>query len=79
MISAELFVIFLVACVVFGPTKLPMLARHLGLVFGQMIRFREQFFEQLKQFEQDQLSAQQLSDNQHKAEVADALYRKNRP
>lgn len=71
MISSELLVILLVACVVFGPNKLPMLARHLGLVFRHVSHFREQ----LNQFWQQQVSSQQLLHNQHKAEEADALYR----
>ncbi|OGV42152.1 MAG: preprotein translocase subunit TatB [Legionellales bacterium RIFCSPHIGHO2_12_FULL_42_9] len=71
MISGELLVILLVACVVFGPNKLPMLARHLGLACRQLICFREQ----LNQFWQQQVSEQQLLHNQQKAEEADALYR----
>ena len=71
MISGEFLVILLVACVVFGPNKLPMLARHLGLAVRQLNRFREQ----LNQFWQQQVREQQLLHNQQKAEEADALYR----
>lgn len=71
MISGELLLILLVACVVFGPNKLPMLARHLGLALRQVNYFREQ----LNQFWQQQMSEQQLLHNQQKACEADALYR----
>lgn len=73
MISSELLVILLVACVVFGPNKLPMLAKHLGLALRHVNRFREQ----LNQFWQQQVDAQQLLHNQQKAKEADALYRED--
>jgi len=71
MISGELLLILLVACIVFGPEKLPMLARHLGLAVRHVQRFREQAL----QFWQQQVNEQQLLQNQQKAEVADAAYR----
>ena len=71
MISGELLLIMLVACIVFGPNKLPMLARHLGLAIRQINRLRAQ----LNQFWQEQVSEQQLLENQQKAEEADVLYR----
>lgn len=71
MSSGELLVIMMVALIVFGPGKLPMLAAHLGKLF--------QRFNQLKQqaanFWQDQINEQQLRDNQRKAEKADSQYK----
>ena len=70
MISGELLVILFVACLVFGPNKLPMLVRHLGIACRHINRYREQ----LQQFWQQQINQQQLLENQQKAEEADQLY-----
>jgi sec-independent protein translocase protein TatB len=70
MSSAELLLIFLVALVVFGPAKLPMLAQHLG----KLVKRMEHLKQQLTRFWQTQLQEQQLQDNIKKAEKADALY-----
>jgi sec-independent protein translocase protein TatB len=67
MITGELLVIFAVGVVVFGPNKLPMLARHLGLLW----RYKSRLHEQLNQFWQKSLLEQQLLENQQKAEKAE--------
>lgn len=70
MNSGELLVIFVVALVVFGPNKLPMLAHHLGKLIRQLNHMKTQ----ASSFWQAQLNEQQLLENQKKAEKADALY-----
>lgn len=75
MSSAELFLCFLIALIVFGPNKLPMLAEHLGKLF----RLLNQFKQQATSFWQTQLSEIQLKENTRKAEQADARYKKTEP
>ncbi|MCC5014526.1 MULTISPECIES: Sec-independent protein translocase subunit TatA/TatB [unclassified Legionella] len=70
MSSGELLLTFLVAIVVFGPSKLPMLAEHLGKLARHLNRLKEQ----ITNFWQNQLSEQQLIENTRKAEKADAAY-----
>ncbi|ASQ47413.1 twin-arginine translocase TatA/TatE family subunit [Legionella clemsonensis] len=71
MSSGELLLILLVAIVVFGPNKLPMLAEHLGKLFQHLNQFKQQ----AKAFWQAQLNEQQLLENTRKAEKVDALYK----
>lgn len=73
MSISELLVIFIVALIVFGPSKLPMLANHLGSLFHYMNRFKQQ----LQQFWQTQLNEQQLTENECKAKEADKTYKKD--
>ncbi len=68
--SSELLVIFIVALIVFGPKKLPMLANHLGL----LIRHLTQLKTTASLFWQQQLNALQLQENERKAEAADKKY-----
>ncbi|QRN02456.1 preprotein translocase subunit TatB [Legionella sp. MW5194] len=70
MTSGELLLTLIIALLVFGPNKLPMLAMHLGKLF----RFLNRFKIQLNDFWQEQLKEQQLRENTKKAEQADALY-----
>lgn len=70
MSSGELILTLLVAIVVFGPNKLPMLAEHLG----RLICFINQLKQQASNFWQTQLQEQQLRENRKKAEKADAFY-----
>ncbi|EHL32448.1 Sec-independent protein translocase subunit TatA/TatB [Legionella drancourtii] len=69
--SMELLLIFTVALVVFGPTKLPMLAAHLGL----LVRKLQQLKTQANTFWQQQLNEYQLQENKRKAEEADQQYK----
>jgi sec-independent protein translocase protein TatB len=69
--SGELLVILIVACVVFGPNKLPLLARHLGLC----VRYMHQLREQWGRLYTEQMNAVQLLQNQEKAREADNVYR----
>lgn len=63
---------FLVALIVFGPKKLPMLATHIGLLLRQI----QQWKTQAALFWQQQLNEYQLQENQRKAEEADKYYKK---
>lgn len=69
--SMELLLIFIVALVVFGPTKLPMLASHLGLLMRKI----QQLKTQANRFWQQQLNEYQLQENKRKAEAADRQYK----
>ncbi|WED42814.1 Sec-independent protein translocase subunit TatA/TatB [Legionella cardiaca] len=73
MSSGELLLTLLVALIVFGPNKLPMLAEHLGKLFRHVNYFKQQAIA----FWQAQLNEQQLKENTRKAEKADALYHAN--
>ena len=68
--SSELILIFLIAILVFGPGKLPMLAQHLGKLFC----YFNQLKQQLSVFWQTQLQEQQLQENIRKAEKGDLDY-----
>lgn len=68
--SSELLLIFLVALMVFGPSKLPMLAHHLGKL---MKRF-EQYKQKLSVFWEEQVNEHQLQENIKKAQKADKAY-----
>lgn len=70
MSSGELLLTFFVACIVFGPSKLPMLATHLGMLMRKINKLREQ----ASSFWQNQLNEFQLLENQQKAEKADETY-----
>lgn len=71
MTTAELLVIFLVALIVFGPSKLPMLAEHLA----KLVKMAGKLKGQAATFWQNQLNEQRLKENQKKAESADEKYR----
>jgi sec-independent protein translocase protein TatB len=68
----ELLVIFIVALIVFGPNKLPILATHLGI----LVRKLNQLKVHATAFWQQQLQEYQLQENQRKAEEADKSYPK---
>lgn len=68
--SGELLLIFIVALIVFGPTKLPMLATHLGL----LVRKVNQLKTHMMNLWQQQLNEIQLQENKRKAEEADQHY-----
>ncbi len=70
MSAAELLLILLVALLVFGPAKLPMLAQHLGKFMKRMNHAKNQ----LSAFWNEQLQEHQLQENIKKAEKADAHY-----
>lgn len=72
MSSGELLLIFIVALIVFGPSKLPMLATHLG----QLMRKINQLKMQASSLWQQQLNEIQLQENNRKAEASDEQYKK---
>lgn len=70
MSLSELLLTAFVALIVFGPSKMPMLAKHLGIAMKHINQFKQQ----LSEFWQNQLNEAQLIENNHKAEKADDLY-----
>lgn len=73
MSLGELLVIGVVAMMVFGPKKLPMLANHLGKLYYQCLKLNQK----ARTVWEDILAEQQLLDNQARAEKADTLYQKS--
>lgn len=73
MSLSELIIIFIVAIIVFGPNKLPMLARHLGLLMAKLNQLKMQW----AAFWDSQLNEAQLLDNERKAQKADEAYLKH--
>ena len=71
MSSGELLLIFIVALIVFGPSKLPMLATHLGILMRRISQFKEH----ASLFWQQQLKELQLDENKRKAEEVDKRYK----
>ncbi len=71
MSSGELLLTVIVALIVFGPSKLPMLATHLGLLMRKINQLKEQG----ALIWQKQLNEFQLQENQRKAEQGDKLYK----
>lgn len=71
MNGAELLIILVVALIVFGPSKLPMLATHLGMFMRKVNSFKTKaaalWDEQLKEI--------QLLENMRKAKQADEKYK----
>ncbi|KTD57587.1 Sec-independent protein translocase subunit TatA/TatB [Legionella shakespearei] len=70
MSSGELLLTLVVALVVFGPSKLPMLATHLG----QLIRKINQIKTKAALLWDEQLKELQLQENKRKAEEVDKKY-----
>ena len=75
MSMGELLLTFIVALIVFGPKKLPMVAHHLGKL---MVRFNA-YKQQVTDLWQQHMKEQQLQENQRKAEKADAGYQQKLP
>lgn len=71
MSSGELLLILIVALIVFGPSKLPMLATHLGLLMRKVNQFKTH----AALFWQNQLNELQLHENKRKAEEGDEQYK----
>ncbi len=72
MSSSQLLLTLLIALVVFGPDKLPMLAQHAGRLIALIHRNKQQ----IMQLMNEQLNQQQLQENTQKALKADAVYQK---
>ena len=70
MSASELLLILLVALVVFGPKKLPMLARHLG----QLVVKGRDYKQQAVAIWQLYLNEQQLQENKNRSQKAEASY-----
>ena len=74
MSTGQLLLTLLVALLVFGPDKLPMLARHLGQAIARLERYKQQAIALWQTHSNEQL----LQENQRKAHEADAVYHKDR-
>ena len=74
MSAGQLLLTLLVALLVFGPSKLPMLAQHLGRLMAQLDHYKQN----VQTLWQKQLNEQQLQENSRKAHKADAIYQQNR-
>ncbi|AHE68362.1 twin-arginine translocase TatA/TatE family subunit [Legionella oakridgensis] len=70
MSAGEVLLTLLVALLVFGPSKLPMLAHHLA----KMARLLHHYQQQWSRFWQSQLNEHQLQENLKKAKKADTKY-----
>ena len=70
MSTGELFLTLLVALLVFGPDKLPMLARHLGKLMNRLNHYKQQ----ATTYWQAQLNEEQLQQNIRKAQQAESEY-----
>ena len=75
MSMAELLLTLMVAVCVFGPTKLPMLARHLARLLHHVQQYRQQWHV----FCQQQIQQIQLEDNTKKAALVDRQYMQSTP
>lgn len=73
MSIGELLLTSVVVLLSFGPKQLPKLARHLGQLIAQIKRFQAH----ADQIKLELIQAQQLQENQIKAEQADAYYKNN--
>lgn len=65
--TSEVLVILLVALIVFGPSKLPMLARHLGLALAKINDLKAL----TASFIEQEAAKQQLKENLRRAEEAE--------
>lgn len=70
MSSGELLLTLIVALIVFGPSKLPMLATHLG----QLMRKINELKVRASMLWEEQLKELQLQENERKAEAVDKKY-----
>lgn len=70
--TAELVLIFLVALIVLGPSKLPMVAEH----FAKSIRFFNQLKQEWLALWDAKMHKLTLEENERKAKKADVLYQK---
>ena len=73
MSMGEVLLVLLVALLVFGPQKLPMLAEHLG----QLLRCITGYKQQLASFWEQQRNELSLQENIKKAKKVDAEYAKD--
>ena len=69
-VSAELIIVFIVAIIVFGPERLPTLARQLGRLYKKA----QDFFDATQKEIARQTKFAMLEENEKKAEKADEHY-----
>ncbi len=74
MSAGELLLTLLIGLLVFGPSKLPMLAHHLGQLIKQLNHYKQK----IATFWQAQLNEQQLQENIKKASKADRKYQQDK-
>ncbi len=70
MSLAELLVVLTISLIVFGPSKLPMLARHLGVLLRKLNQVQARF----NQLWQNKLKEIELIENEKRASEIDAQY-----
>lgn len=70
MSMGQLLLTMLIALFVFGPSKLPMLAKHLGQLMSKIGRYKRQ----AHTFWYAQLNEHQLQENKRRAFEGDATY-----
>lgn len=70
MSFGELAIVLIVALIVLGPQRLPVVARAIGRLFAKAQHFTNQFQEEVDQY----LKEEQLRDNINRAEEVDKLY-----
>lgn len=75
MSVSELLLILLVALVVFGPNKLPMLAKHLGQLMAQYHRYQQR----IRDIWPVLLKEHLLQENKNRAEKAERSYSLDNP
>ena len=71
--SGEVLMTLVVALIVFGPNKLPTLARHLGILIRKFNGMKGKAYAILD----EQMKHQTLSENEKKAADADKTYEKS--
>lgn len=74
MSSGEILLTAVVALVVFGPSKLPMLATHLGKLLNTINRIKTQ----ATLLWQNQVNQLELHENQRRADEADKHYQEKK-
>jgi sec-independent protein translocase protein TatB len=74
MSTSQLLLTLLVALVVFGPNELPHVARQMGRGFRRLKEYQQTAMKAWQQ----QLDAEQLQENNNKAQIADVEYEKKR-
>lgn len=71
MSGGELLLTLIVALLVFGPNKLPLLARHLGRIAQKFNQYRQK----AEDIFHEQIAIEQLKENIKKAEKAEEEYK----
>lgn len=74
MSMGQVLLTLLIALLVFGPSKLPMLADHLGRLLSMLNNYKQQ----ANKLWQAQLNEHHLQENKRKAVEADGIYQQDK-